>query len=166
MSESQRVGDRLPPRQFELSLDAFGKLVLVLADGRRVEGVMPVRSYPIQAPEHGIGIVDADGHEVAWIPALPDLPSDQQQLIRDALRAREFMPVIEAIDSVTSFSTPCTWHVRTDRGHTQFVLRGEEDIRRISAKTLIVADEHGVQFLIRDLPSLDRHSRKLLDRFL
>ena len=42
----------------------------------------------------------------------------------------------------------------------------EEDIRRISGKTLIVADEHGVQFLIRDLPALDRHSRKLLDRFL
>ena len=49
---------------------------------------------------------------------------------------------------------------------TQFVLRGEEGIRRISAKTLIVAYEYGVQFLIRYLPALDRHSRKLLDRFL
>lgn len=167
MSERQRSGDRLPPREFELSLDAFGKLVLVLADGRRVEGVMPVRSYPIQAPEHGIGIVDADGHEVAWIPALPDLPSDQQQLIRDALRAREFMPVIEAIDSVTSFSTPCTWHVRTDRGHTQFVLRGEEDIRRLGGGSgLLITDSHGIQFYVRDQAALDRDSRKLLDRFL
>jgi hypothetical protein len=31
---------------------------------------------------------------------------------------------------------------------------------------LIVADAHGVQFLIRHLPGLDRHTRKLLDRFL
>jgi hypothetical protein len=46
------------------------------------------------------------------------------------------------------------------------VLKGEEDIRRLSANRLIVADAHGVQFLIRDLPSLDRHTRKLLDRFL
>jgi hypothetical protein len=46
------------------------------------------------------------------------------------------------------------------------VLKGEEDIRRLSANTLIVADAHGVQFLIRDLPALDRHTRKLLDRFL
>jgi len=45
-------------------------------------------------------------------------------------------------------------------------LKGEEDIRRVSAQTLIVADAHGVQFLIRDLPSLDAASRKLLDRFL
>ena len=29
----------------------------------------------------------------------------------------------------------------------------------------LVADGHGVQYLIRDLSRLDRHSRKLLDRF-
>ena len=28
------------------------------------------------------------------------------------------------------------------------------------------ADAHGIQFLVRDLTSLDKHSRKLLDRFL
>jgi hypothetical protein len=30
----------------------------------------------------------------------------------------------------------------------------------------LVADRHGVHYLIRDLSSLDRHSRRLLDRFL
>ena len=82
------------------------------------------------------------------------------------MQTREFMPEILRVDAVSSFTTPSTWSVQTHRGDTQFVLRGEEDIRRISGKTLIVADEHGVQFLIRDLPTLDRHSRKLLDRFL
>lgn len=51
-------------------------------------------------------------------------------------------------------------------GPTEFVLKGEEDIRRLSVNTLIVSDAHGVQYLIRHLPSLDRHTRKLLDRFL
>jgi hypothetical protein len=46
------------------------------------------------------------------------------------------------------------------------VLKGEEDIRRMGQGVLLVADTHGVQYMIRDLPSLDRHSRKLLDRFL
>jgi len=31
---------------------------------------------------------------------------------------------------------------------------------------LIVSDAHGVQYLIRHLAGMDRHSRKLLDRFL
>ena len=42
----------------------------------------------------------------------------------------------------------------------------EEDIRRIGREGLLVLDSHGVQFLIRDLAQLDRHSRRLLDRFL
>ena len=88
------------------------------------------------------------------------------QAVLAALQAREFMPEIKRVESVSSFSTSSTWTVQTHRGMTQFVLRGEEGIRRISAKTLIVADEYGVQFLIRDMPALDRHSRKLLDRFL
>jgi len=76
------------------------------------------------------------------------------------------MPEIQRLDSVSSFATPSVWSVQTDRGPTDFVLKGEEDIRRLSANTLIVADAHGVQFLIRHLPSMDRHTRKLLDRFM
>ena len=76
------------------------------------------------------------------------------------------MPEIERLDGVNSFSTPSVWRVQTNRGATEFVLKGEEDIRRLSLNTLIVADAHGVQYLIRHLPSLDRHTRKLLDRFL
>jgi hypothetical protein len=30
----------------------------------------------------------------------------------------------------------------------------------------MIADRHGVHYLIRDLAALDKHSRKLLDRFL
>jgi hypothetical protein len=76
------------------------------------------------------------------------------------------MPEILRLDGVNSFATPSTWRVQTNRGATEFVLKGEEDIRRLSSRTLIVADAHGVQFLIRDLPALDKHTRKLLDRFL
>ena len=54
----------------------------------------------------------------------------------------------------------------TDRGDTEFVLRGEEDIRRIGRDTLLVSDIHGIHFLIRDAQNLDKHSKKILDRFL
>jgi hypothetical protein len=69
--------------------------------------------------------------------------------------------------SVTSFSTPCTWQVETDRGDTAFVLRGDEDIRRIGANgALLIADSHGIQYLVRDHMALGATSRKILDRFL
>jgi hypothetical protein len=56
--------------------------------------------------------------------------------------------------------------VSTDRGPAELVLKGEEDIRRLSQTRLLIADANGIQFLVRDLNRLDRHSRKLLDRFL
>ncbi|QTN27779.1 DUF1854 domain-containing protein [Rhodoferax sp. AJA081-3] len=150
-----------------LQRDTFGKLILTNAQGERSEGVVPVRAFPIQSPEVGISMVDTDGHEVAWIESLVDLAEPAQSLIRTELASREFMPVISTIVSVTSFSTPCTWKVETDRGDTEFVLKGDEDIRRIgTAGSLLVADSHGIQFLIKDQLALDARSKKILDRFL
>ena len=152
--------------EFQLTRNAFGRLVLTHADGQRYEGASPVRAFPIQAPEDGIAMVCIDGKEIAWIDRLSDLPGAVRTLVEEELAGREFMPEIRAIASVTSFATPCTWQVETDRGETSFVLRGEEDIRRIGPTALLVSDNHGIHFLIRDLAALDKHSRKILDRFL
>jgi hypothetical protein len=153
--------------QFELERNAFGKLVLRTPSGERYEGVVPVRAFPIQAPEDGISLVNLDGEEVGWVDMLGDLPEPAQGLIRDVLGNREFMPVITSIEAVTSFSTPCTWTVQTDRGTTHFVLRGDEDIRRIGKdNALLIADTHGIQYLVRDQFALNAHSKKILDRFL
>jgi len=165
MTASTATPHRAPLTRFELSRNAFGKLVLTTPEGQVFTGVMPVRAFPIQLAEHCISMVDADGHEVAWIDALADVPQPALGLIREALQSREFIPEILSIQSVTSFSTPCTWSVRTDRGDTRFVLRGDEDIRRLAGNTLLVTDSHGIHFLIRDSTSLSRDSRKILDRF-
>jgi hypothetical protein len=56
--------------------------------------------------------------------------------------------------------------VKTDRGDTEFVLKVDEDIRRVGEAALLVADSHGIHFLVRDMFGIDKHSRKILDRFL
>jgi hypothetical protein len=140
---------------FSLAFDAFGKLVVTLADGTQHVGAVVARAFPIASPDHSISVLSAEGKELAWV-----------DIAMQALQGREFMPEILRLDGVNSFSTPSVWRVQTSRGPAQLVLKGEEDIRRLTAHRLIVADAHGVQFLIRDLPSLDRHTRKLLDRFL
>ena len=151
---------------FRLSRNAFGRLVLTAADGTVHEGVVPVRAFPIAAPEEGISLVSAEGHELAWIDRLADLPPQPRALVEEELASREFVPEIRRLRRVSSFATPSTWEVETDRGDTSFVLKGEEDIRRLGANGLLIADSHGIQFLIRDLTALDKASRRLLDRFL
>jgi hypothetical protein len=151
---------------FNLRRDAFGKLVLTNAEGEEFVGVAPVRSFPVQAPSKGISLVRDGGKEVAWIDDLETMPADIRALVTEELEGREFMPEILSIKGVSSYATPCTWTVKTDRGDTEFLLKGEEDIRRLGTYSLLIADSHGIHFLIRDMFAIDKGSRKILDRFL
>ncbi len=151
---------------FQLERDTFGRLVLTEANGTRHEGVTPVRAFPIAAPDEGLSLINFEGHEVGWVDAVAQLPADIRQLVEDELSSREFVPEIQHIATVSSFACPSTWQVETNRGAAQLILKGEEDIRRLTRTRLLIADANGIQFLVRDLEQLDRNSRKLLDRFL
>lgn len=155
------------PLNWQLQRNSHGRLVLRLTDGSTHEGVTPVRAFPIAAPQEGLSLVGGDGHELLWVPRLDALEPEQRALIEDELAAREFVPTITKLVSVSSFSTPSTWTLETDRGPAQLVLKGEEDIRRLAGRTrLLIAASDGMQFFLPDTTVLDRHSRKLLERFL
>lgn len=150
-----------------LQRNAHGRLVLTLPGGIVHEDVTPVRAFPIAAPQEGLALLGPDGHEVVWVECLDQLSAADRQLVEEELAVREFTPAIEKILSVSSFSTPSTWQVQTDRGPAQFVLKGEEDIRRLGSRTrLLVSSSDGLQFKVPDATALDRPSRRLLERFL
>lgn len=150
---------------FTLSRNSFGHLTLVNEHGTFTD-VVPVRAFPISDPGQSIAIVDREGRELVWLDSLEQAGEENQSLINEELASREFMPVLTKIIDVSTFATPSTWTVETSRGSTQFILRGEDDIRRINKSMFLVSDNHGVQYLIQDIQSLDKHSRRLLDRFL
>lgn len=167
MAGTPLQGGQVPMPSWTVVRDAFGRLVVHTPDGAVHEGVLPVRAFPIQAPQDGVALVNADGREVVWVASLEALEAPCRQLIEQELALREFMPVIERIVAVSGFVTPCTWTVDTDRGRTHFVLRGEEDVRRHGVGgTLLISDSHSIQYLVRDLHALDAHSRRILDRFM
>ncbi len=151
---------------FDLQPDAFGRWSFVMPDGTRHFPVTALRAYPVSAPDEGVALMDADGHEIYWIDTLAQLDEPLRLQVVQALNEREFLPEILQLTEVSSFATPSTWSVITDRGATQFLLKGEEDIRRLTGTVLLINDANGVQFMIRDLAAMDKHSRKLLDRFL
>ena len=147
--------------------NAHGRLVLTLGDGTVFEAVVPVRAFPIAAPTEGLSLIAADGKEALWVARMADLEPAHRELIEQDLAVREFVPTIERILKVSSFSTPSTWDLQTDRGMTQMVLKAEEDIRKLAGRTrLLIAGQDGVQYRIPDSNQLDKHSRKLLERFL
>ena len=152
--------------QFQLQREASGQLHFVDAHGQTHVGAVPVRAFPLAAPDECISLVSLEGRELVWIERLADLPDQTRALLQEELALRDFIPEIRQLKSVSSFGTPSVWTVETDRGPTTFVLKGEEDIRRLLHPGLLIADSHGIHFLIHDRNGLDAHSRKLLEGFL
>jgi hypothetical protein len=152
--------------RFELERDGFGRLVLIDAEGMRHVGAVPVRAFPLTAPDDGISLVGIDGRELVWIDHIDDLAAPVRRLLDEDMHARDFAPTLLKLHGVSSFGVPSTWRVSTDRGDSSFVLKAEEDIRRLEGGELLIASAHGVQFRIPDVKTLDRASRKLLERFL
>jgi len=152
-----------PP--LSLARDAFGRLLLQ-GDAGSADVVQPVRAFPFSAADEGISLVAEDGRERAWIVDLKDVAEPGQTLLREALAVRDFAPQLLRLLAVSSFGVPSTWTVGTDRGETKFVLKAEEDIRRLDGGALLITSASGVQFRVPRPGALDRASRKLLERFL
>jgi len=150
---------------FGLQQDAFGRLVLIDAEGQRHVGVEPIRDFPLSDPQHWISILDAEGREIVCVEDLAALVPAVRQVLEEELARREFVPIVERIEKVTA-TDPAEWHVKTDRGPTTFMLKNEEDVRRLGSQSVLVIDDHGIRYLIPDLHTLDAASRRILDRYL
>ena len=94
------------------------------------------------------------------------LPLALRNILETELAQREFLPQIRRILSVSLQTDPCEWEVDTDRGPTTFLLKGEDDVRRLDSQRAMVVDAHGVHYLIPNTNALDRHSRRILERYL
>jgi hypothetical protein len=151
---------------FQLHRNEKGRLVLTDAEGVLHESIVPVHAFPITAPELGVALVDAEGHELVWLDNLSDLTTDIRALVLEELASREFIPEILSIKQVSTFATPSVWEVETDRGTTSFILKVEEDIRRLNHTALLIAGSQGIHFLIRNIEKMDKNTRRILDRFL
>jgi hypothetical protein len=154
------------PITWTLHRNPAGRLVFTDAAGTAHEGVTPVRAFPLTAPDEGLSIVGADGHELLWLDHVNQMPAAAQGLLNEELAVREFAPLIQQLLSVSTFATPSTWEVATDRGPTRFVLKSEDDIRRLPEGKLLITAGHGLTFVVPDRFALDKHSRRLLERFL
>jgi hypothetical protein len=151
---------------FELHKDAWGRLHLVLADGTRFENVKPLRLFPFSERAGWVALRDGLGQEILLVKRLADLPAHLRDLLAEDLAQHEFVPAIERIIRISGDVEPCEWEVQTDRGRTRFVLKDENDVRRLEGERALVTDAVGVRYLIHDLRALDAASRRILEQYV
>jgi hypothetical protein len=165
MTQNATPAEQLAARGFQLQRDAFERLILTDADGRKLIGVEPVRAFPISASHEWISIMDAEGHEVLCVRDYEKLPPELRIILDEELSRREFVPIIQRIISVSADVDPSEWLVETDRGQTSFLLDSEDDVRRLGPNQALFIDSHGIRYLIPDTRAMDYDSRRILDRY-
>jgi hypothetical protein len=154
------------PPAFGLSYDTWGRLVLIDSEGKRHVGVEPVRLFPMSDPGNWISICDSAGHELVCIEDPGALPAQVREVLAADLAKREFVPVITRIVKVSSEHEPAEWDVETDRGPTRFLLRSEDDVRRLGAHGASIVDAQGIRYVIPDTRVLDSASRRVLEVYV
>jgi len=155
-----------PIMNINLEKDPFGNIRLVLDGGQSYDQVKIIRAFPISDPENGFSIVNQDGHELVWFESFDQLSAENQRIARSSLEQIEFIPVISKITDLNTYALPSIWDIETDRGMTKLKLKTEQDIRRVSAEALLITDANGIQYLIKNRKTLDKFSKKVLDRFM
>src|SRR4051812_26875356 len=157
-------GQPLP--RFSLERDQWGQLIYIAADGQRHANVEPTSLFPISSPESWISIRSADGTELVCIEDPRTLPANVWRLVKEELSRREFVPMIKRIIRVSGNTEPCEWQVETDRGPTRFVLKSEDDVRRIGDQEIVILDAHGTRYHIPDLSAVDVKSRRIVEWYV
>jgi hypothetical protein len=150
----------------ELARNSMGHLVVTLRDGSKHVNVQPVRGFPLTQPEFGVSIVNGHGKEILWIENVKNCSIDVRKLLESELEMRDFLPEISRVFSISSNHEPCEWDVQTDRGRVKFVLKNDEDVRRIDANRALVIDANGVQYSVRDTKKMDIASRRYVERYI
>ncbi len=148
---------------WRLERASHGRLDFVAADGQRHADVDVLRGFPVSAPVGPVAIVGADGSELAWIDHLAVLDPSLRTLLEKELSQREFLPVIERIESVSD-GEPTEWSVVTDRGPRRFTVAHIDDIVYETNGGAFITDSVGMRYHIAQVSQLDNRSRRLLDR--
>ena len=150
----------------KLTVDSLGKLVATTAKGEHFVDVVPLRLFPLSDPDRWIALLDNNGQELSVIDDLGKLDPATRQILNQELTRREFVPVIRRIVWVSGNSEPCSWQVETDRGQTEFVLKSDDDIRRLGTNSVLVIDSHGIRYLIPDRHALDAFTRRVVEWYV
>ncbi len=147
----------------ELVPQARGELLLRANGEARI--VRPVRCFPLTEPLTWVSLIDALGREIITIESLAEIEDARREVIEDALRGREFLPVVTGINRISVESAHSEWHVSTNRGETQFTLGHDDHVRALSKVRFVITDSNGMRYLVKDINRLDSKSRRLLSRY-
>ena len=126
-------------------------------------------TFPLTEPEEYISIREADekAKEIGIIEKLSELDKDQQEMIREQIKLRYFMPTIVKVLDIKDEYGYAYWNVMTSFGACRFTTRMSGDaVIFLGESRLMVTDIDGNRYEIPDFYKLSVGERKKLDLFI
>jgi len=146
-----------------------GGFLALKTGGKEYERVGVYLTFPLTSPEEYISIREADekAKEIGLIQKLTDLKKEEQEMIREQVKLRYFMPVIRKVLDVKDEYGYAYWHVVTDFGNCRFTTHmGGDAVIALGEVRYQVTDIDGNRYEIPDLYALSVMERKKLDLFI
>lgn len=152
----------------EFSRTAGGFLALKTEE-KEYERVGVYLTFPLTNAEEFISIRETDekAKEIGMIRDLKELGKDVQEMVREQIRLRYFMPIIRKVMDVKDEYGYAYWHVMTDFGVCRFTTHmGGDAVVNISGARYQITDIDGNRYELPDLYALTVMERKKLDLFI
>lgn len=112
-------------------------------------------------------LLDGRGREVASVTCEDAFPEQERELVREALRERYHLPVIQRVQRVEVRFGTRYWWVDTDRGPRWFALREPgKNVTWLSPTHVVLRDTAGNRYEVVDVAALDPGSRRRVMRSL
>ena len=146
-----------------------GGFVSLQFGDRKYDRVGIYLTFPLTEPEEYISVREADekAKEIGIIEKLSQLEKDQQDMIREQIRLRYFMPVITKVLDIKDEYGYAYWNVTTSFGACRFTTRMSGDaVILLGEARMMVTDIDGNRYEIPDFYRLSVTERKKLDLFI
>ena len=123
--------------------------------------------FPFSRPGEYIELSNDSGDLIGFIRTLAELRPEVADAIRESVRLGHFVPYVQRILSVKGTQHLYTWNVITDRGRSEFHIRGRrQNLEEIGGDEHMVTDTEGVRYRIPKIPDLDPRSVTQLRKVL
>ncbi len=153
------------PLNIEFIKDGHGRLALVDTNGIRHANVHPAKLFPLTEKDLWISIQSEASREILCIEDPRSVPEPSRSVLLEALGRRDFVPIIQVIHRIVRKADGHEWHVTTDRGDTTFEVETDESIQPLGHGRLVIVDRRNIRYLIPDVASLDRVSKRKLEHY-
>ena len=146
-------------------------LSMTMDDGPRYPRVVLRCCFPVSGEEVYLSVREANEEEETEIGIIQNwtgLAEADRQAVAAELGLHYFVPRILRVYRIKDELGFLYWHVETDKGDKEFVMRNSviHYTREVSPGHYLLIDVNEARYEIPDVSSLDRHSLRLLKRFL